>query len=139
MTEHDYAAAIATLAPLALGDTGGSGVAAQTLLSAFNGRCFQLDIVDLCTLDCRHYEAALAVIRGRVELGIEPHGLIDDGDRIFTRLWEQWQRIHVANRGLPDCYTCRGSGSVYVDPEDDANYARKPCSACGGKGYGQKK
>lgn len=138
MTKQDYAAAIVKLVSLAQGDTGGSRVAAQVLLSAYNGADFQLDIVDLCNLDHRYYQVALAVIRGRVELRVEPQNFVENGDEVFRDLWQQWQRLHVTNRGLPDCYTCHGSGSVYVDPEDDTNYDRKPCSACGGKGYGPK-
>lgn len=135
MTKQDYAAAIGKLLPLAQGDTGGSRVAAQVLLSAYNGGDYQLNIVDLCNLDRGYYQAALAVIRGRVELGIEPHNLLANGDEVFRELWQQWHRLHVTNRGLPDCDTCHGSGSVYVDPDDDANYDRKPCPKCGGKGF----
>ena len=138
MNEQEYAAAIAKLVTLARGDTGGSRVAAQVVLSAFNGTDYQLNIVDLCNLDRENYQAALDVIRGRVELGIEPHNLLVNGDQIFLELWQQWQRLHVSNRGLPDCNTCHGSGSVYVDPDDDDNYARKPCPKCCGKGFGPK-
>jgi hypothetical protein len=138
MTEQEYCDAIMKLVPLAQGDTGGSRVAAQVLLSAYNGDDFQLDIVDLCNLDREHYQAALAVIRGRVELRIEPHNLLANGDQVFRELWDRWQRIHVTNRGLPDCYTCHGSGSVYEDPEDDTNSARKLCPKCGGKGFGSR-
>jgi len=138
MTKQDYAAAIIKLVPLAQGDTGGSRVAAQVLLSAYNGNDFQLDIVDLCGLDSGHYQAALAVIRGRVELREEPQNFVENGDEVFRDLWQQWQRLHVTNRGLPDCFTCHGSGSVYVDPDDDTNYDRKPCPKCGGKGFGSK-
>ena len=138
MTKQDYAAAIIKLVPLAQGDTGGSRVAAQVLLSAYNGNDFQLDIVDLCRLDSGHYQAALAVIRGRVELREEPQNFVENGDEVFRDLWQQWQRLHVTNRGLPDCFTCHGSGSVYVDPDDDTKYDRKPCPKCGGKGFGSK-
>lgn len=69
---------------LAQGDTGGSRVAAQVLLSAYNGEAWQLNVVDLCVLDKSNYKAALDVIRGRVELYIEPHTLIANGIR-FSR------------------------------------------------------
>ena len=138
MTKQDYAAAIVKLVSLAQGDTGGSRVAAQVLLSAYNGADFQLDIVALGNLDHGYYQAALAVIRGRVELREEPQNFVKNGDEVFRDLWQQWQRLHVTNRGLPDCYTCHGSGSVYVDPDDDTNYDRKPCPKCGGKGFGSK-
>lgn len=138
MTKQDYAAAIVKLVSLAQGDTGGSRVAAQVLLSAYNGADFQLDIVDLCNLDRVYYQAALAVIRGRVELREEPQNFVENGDEVFRDLWHRWERLHVSNRGIPDCFTCHGSGSVYVDPEDDTNYDRKPCPKCGGKGFGSK-
>lgn len=138
MTEQDYALAIVKLVSLAQGDTGGSRVAAQVLLSAYNGADFQLDIVDLCNLDRAYYQASLAVIRGRVELREEPQNFVENGDEVFRDLWHRWERLHVSNRGLPDCFTCHGSGSVYVDPKDDTNYDRKPCPKCGGKGFGSK-
>jgi hypothetical protein len=101
MDKETYAAAIAKLVPLAQGDTGGSRVAAQVLLSAFNGEEWQLNIVELSLLDQGYYEAALDVIRGRVELGIEPHTLVEGGGRIFEELWLQWERYHVGNRARP--------------------------------------
>jgi hypothetical protein len=135
ITEQEYSAAIIKLVPLAQGDTGGSRVAAQVLLSAYNGADFQVNIVDLGNLDRGYYQAALAVIRGRVELGTEPQGFLENGSKVFSDLWKRWDRYHVANRGLPDCYTCNGSGSVCVDQEDDTNYARESCPKCGGRGY----
>jgi hypothetical protein len=138
MTKQDYAAAIVKLVSLAQGDTGGSRVAAQVLLSAYNGADFQLDIVALGNLDHGYYQAALAVIRGRVELREEPQNFVKNGDEVFRDLWHRWERLHVSNRGIPDCFTCHGSGSVYVDPDDDTNYDRKPCPKCGGKGFGSK-
>lgn len=139
MTEQEYAEAIVKLLPLAQGDTGGSRVAALVLLSAYNGADFQVNVVDLCNLDRGHYQAALAVIRGRVETGREPQNFLKNGDQIFRDLWAQWERYHVTNRGLPDCCVCNGSGSVYVDPDDDdESFIRKSCPECGGKGFGTK-
>ena len=134
-SEKEYSAAILKLAALAQGDTGGSRVAAQVLLSAYNGNDFQLNIVDLCNLDRGYYQAALAVIRGRVELGTEPQNLLEDGDRFFCELWKRWERYHVANRGLPDCSLCHGSGLIYEDMNDETNHSRKACPQCGGRGY----
>ena len=134
-TELEYSDAILKLAHLAEGDTGGSRVAAQVLLSAYNGNDFQLNIVDLCNLDRLHYQAALSVILGRVELGIEPQQLLDNGDQVFLDLWERWLRYHVANRGLPDCPACRGTGLLCDDQDDEVNDGWKACSRCGGRGY----
>jgi hypothetical protein len=135
ITEHEYSSAILKLVPLAQGDTGGSRVAAQVVLSAYNGRDFQLDIVDLCNLDRGSYQAALAVIRGRVELGIEPQDFLENGDKVFRELWQRWVRYHVANRGIPDCISCHGTGLIYEDMNDETNNTRKTCPRCGGRGY----
>ncbi|AGF80120.1 hypothetical protein UWK_03611 (plasmid) [Desulfocapsa sulfexigens DSM 10523] len=94
----EYIAGVETLVPLAQGDTGGARVAAQVLLSAYNGEDYQLNIVDLGLLDEKHYQAALAVIRGRTELRAEPHTLIFDGDKIFKTLWQDWKGYHVQRR-----------------------------------------
>jgi hypothetical protein len=138
ITKQEYTEAIVKLMSLAQSDTGGSRVAAQAILSAYNGEDYQLNIVDLCNLDHGHYQAALAVIRGRVELQKEPQNFVENGDAIFRDLWQQWRRLHVTNRGLPDCYTCRGSGSVYIELDKDEHYTRKSCPKCGGKGFGSK-
>lgn len=95
----EYAAAVKLLAGLAQQDTSGSRVAAQVLLSAYNGEEWQLDITDLGILSSDYYEAALVVIRGRTELMIEPHKLIENSEAIFHRLWDLWQAYHVNNRG----------------------------------------
>jgi len=54
ITLEEYMAGIETLVPLAQSDTGGARVAAQVLLSAYDGQGFQLDIVDLGLLDEKH-------------------------------------------------------------------------------------
>ena len=94
----EYITGVETLVPLAQSDTGGSRVAAQVLLSAYNGEAFQLNIVDLGLLDKKYYQAALAVIRGRTEHRAEPHTLIFDGETIFPALWKQWKGYHVQSR-----------------------------------------
>lgn len=134
ITTEDYANAVASLASLARRDTGGSRVAAQVLLSAYNGEQWQLDITDLCNLDRRYFEDALAVIRGRVELMIEPHTLIEDGETEFTELWEAWKRLNVQNRWKPTCRKCGGSGKVYRD-DDDMDDEGTTCPRCEGAGY----
>ncbi|WP_020678112.1 DUF7673 family protein [Geopsychrobacter electrodiphilus] len=99
ITIEEYATAVQFLAGLAQQDTSGSRAAAQVLLSAYNGEEWQLDITDLGVLSSDYYLAALAVIRGRTELMIEPHKLIENGEAIFDRLWDLWQAFHVKNRG----------------------------------------
>ncbi len=135
MTPEIYADAISRLAKIAQGDTGGSRVAAQVLLSAYNGEAFQLNIVDLCNLDQEHYQAALLVIRGRKELGREPQNFLRNGETVFRNLWERWERYHVENRGKPTCNLCYGSGLIPEHPDDECNYSQTTCSQCEGKGY----
>lgn len=99
LTKANYTEAVRILVKLAEKDCGGSRVAAQVLLSTYNGYNWQCDLTDLCNLDCEHYRAAIIVIRGRVELNCEPQRLIDDGDRVFEYLEQDWQAYHVRNRG----------------------------------------
>lgn len=63
----------------------------------------QLNVVDLGFLDMGHFYDAILVIQGRIELGVEPQNCIDDGCRIFSDLWKQWDEYHVANRGKMSC------------------------------------
>jgi hypothetical protein len=98
LTKADYAEAVKLLVKLAQTDCGGARVAAQVLLSAYNGNNWQCNLVDLCNLDAAHYRAAIIVIRSRVELNSEPQRLIANGDAIFDRLEEDWQSYHVKNR-----------------------------------------
>ena len=135
MDTEVYATAICKLVTLAQGDYGGSRVAAQILLSAYNGEAYQLNIVDLCILDENNYQAALLVIRGRVELGREPQTFLKNGDKIFRDLWNRWERYHVKNRAKPDCSNCNGRGFVFDNSDDDESYAENKCPLCKGKGY----
>jgi len=130
-----YSLAIHKLVTLAQGDTGGAKIAAQVLLSAYNGEAYQLNIVDLCNLDKDHYGAALSVIRGRKELGREPQVFLKNGDQIFEGLWQQWERYHVENRGKPTCNLCYGSGLIPEYPDDDNNDSQKTCTQCEGRGF----
>jgi hypothetical protein len=135
MDKETYGEAIRILAVMAQGDTGGARVAAQVLLSAHNGSDFQLNLVDLGNLDDTHYQAALAVIRGRTELRAEPAGFLENGDKVMQALWDQWQRYHVTNRGKPTCDLCWGAGVIPEYPDDESNYSQKTCTQCEGKGY----
>ena len=67
------------------------------------------------------------------ELGIEPHTLVNNGDKIFEDLWLKWERYHVTNRGIPDCYFCYGTGMVYADEKGGDEL--KQCPECDGKGF----
>ncbi len=107
ITCEEYRQAVVRLVTLAGGDTGGSRVAAQVVLSAYNGHEWQLSIPDLCNLDSSNYQAALNVIRGRTELLTEPQKLITDGEDHFRRLWKQWERYHLSNQWAVARFTRR--------------------------------
>lgn len=131
ITQDQYAKAIVKLMNVARGDTSGSRAAAQVLLSAYNGSAWQLNVTDLCSLDADNYQAAIEVIRGRKEIGYEPHEFIQDGTGHFEALWNQWKRYHVNFRWMRDCDECYGAGDVYEDEQEDT---RVPCTRCGGAG-----
>ena len=135
ITLEEYMAGIEVLVPLAQSDTGGARVAAQVLLSAYNGESFQLDITDLGNLDQKNYIAALAVIRGRTEHRTEPHKIVFDGDTIFPALWKQWLKYHTDHRWKPYCSVCRGLGLMYEDQDDENNDNQITCTECNGVGF----
>lgn len=99
ITPDQYATAVQRLSVWAKSDVGASKVCAQVLLSAYNGYEFHLDITDLCLLDPDLYSSALVVIRGRVELRMEPHETLENGGKVFDNLWKQWACLHVSKRG----------------------------------------
>ncbi len=129
-----YAEAVIVFVHLAQHSTAGGRVAAQVLLSAYNGFEFQLDIADMGSLDRENYELAMAIIRGRYETGIEPHALIKDGGRVFGALWEKWHHLHVKERGKQTCPACDGRGAIYLNSEDEEDMRTRPCARCEGKG-----
>ena len=129
MTKDDYKKAVAGLMDLAEQCSGGSRVAAQVLLSAYNGFDFQLDVSDMGNLDRKNFELAMAVIRGRYECGMEPHNALPDGDNRFDRLYDRFKgRFHVTNRGKVDCPKCDGRGRIYKTQEEDEPGV--PCEYC---------
>lgn len=129
----EYEEAIRIMTNLAQTDTSGGRVAAQVVLSAYNGDEWQLDVTELSLLDGKYYLAALNVIRGRKELMIEPHNLIPDGREIFHRIWDRWQRYHISNRWKQTCFTCSGRGRI-VEYDDHDQETRTPCHRCDGTG-----
>jgi hypothetical protein len=134
ITKEQYAAAVIEFIKLARQDTSGARVAAQVLLSAYNGDAFQLDVSSLCNLDSNNHKLAMTIIKGRYDTHCEPHDLIKNGSQIFGELWDQWIRLHVETRGLPICDACNGRGSVWVNPDDDNCSKTRPCTRCAGKG-----
>lgn len=130
ITREEYRAGIETLLKVARTSTSGGRAAAQVLLSAYNGQGFQLDVTDLCMLGSGYYEAALNVIRGRVELMEEPHTLVENGDFIFPEIWEKWNRYSLENRHKPLCRECYGSGKE----GNENGEVIGECRWCGGTG-----
>lgn len=93
-----YRDAVLHLVGLARGDTGGAAVAAQVLLSLYDGSSWQVDLAALCDLDYIYLKSVLLVIRGRVMLSEEPHNVIADGRLIFDELKFQWAALNVNQR-----------------------------------------
>lgn len=131
VSREEYAQAVVAAIHLARQCTSGARVAAQALLSAYNGQEFQLDVSDLGNLDRKNYEVVLTVIRGRCDTGYEPHSMVKNGSKIFGDLWDKWKRLHVEERGKRECPTCDGWGRV--DRDEDGEGGRE-CPRCAGSG-----
>ena len=134
VSRDNYTKATLALCQLALGDTSGSRTAAQMLLSAYNGKNWQLDITDLCNLDPTNFQHAMVFITCRAKLYTEPHTLLKNGDELFGRLHNHWYQLHIDNRWKTLCYECYGSREVYIDPDDENNENTKTCQVCNGLG-----
>ena len=139
ITVDNYADAVSKLVPVAKSDTGQSYRCAQVLLSAYNGGEFFLSIPELSGLDADLYDAAIMVIRGRSELRIEPHILIQNGKQIFYNLYDRWPNLRLENIGKVNCPVCRGRGVIYDDHDDEVeatpcNYCKKTGRVCRCKG-----
>ena len=98
VTSDDYTRALEKLMSVATQDTGQSGVAAQVLLSLYNSHEWHMGLVDLCALDTDLFAAALIAIRGRFVLMQEPQNVIENGDRRFARIWDNWHQYHLSER-----------------------------------------
>jgi len=98
VTEVDYRDAVSLLVKAAQSDTSCSMVAAQVLLSLYNGYEFHIDLAALGALDYQLLHAALIAIRGRTILLNEPHDVIENGKKIFAVLSDEWAHLHVKHR-----------------------------------------
>lgn len=85
---------VETLLGLAIGDSGGATPAALVLLSAYNSQDFQVPVDELCRLDPDNYRHAINVITLRYR-GIEPHEVIENGERRFVALWEEHKHLRT--------------------------------------------
>lgn len=99
LTQQDYATAVNQLLAFAFQDTGGSKGCAMVLLTAYNDADYQLKFSDLGNLSDALYSAALVVIRARVELRLEPHEVINNGNHVFAELWQWWQGYQPVEGG----------------------------------------
>jgi hypothetical protein len=131
VSREEYGKAVVATISLAMHGTSSGSIAAQALLSAYNGGEFQLDVAGLSCLDRENYEIVLTVIKGRYDTGIEPHCLIKKGSNIFRDLWSRWERLSVEERGKTSCSACKGFGKIYQDDEDMEG---KKCTKCAGTG-----
>lgn len=134
VTKEVYAEAVVGLLELARQPTSGGRVAAQVLLSAYNGFDYQLDVSDMGSLDPKNFETAMTVIRGRYQTGVEPHNLVSNGSRIFEKLWELWLRLHVKESGKVESPGCDGKGELWLNPDDENDDRTETCPRCAGKG-----
>ena len=134
VSKEQYAEAVVKFVNLARQPTSGGRVAAQVLLSAYNGSDFQLDVAGMGSLDWKNYEIAVTIIRGRYETGKEPHMLVVNGSSIFRDLWDTWFAMHVKERGKATCPTCDGQGELFLNPDHEDDHRTKPCPRCAGKG-----
>ncbi len=130
---EEYEEAVLLLTGVAQTDTSGGRVAAQVVLSAYNGSEWQLDVTELSLLDGEYYQAALNVIRGRKEIMVEPHDLISNGQEIFYLIRDRWQQYHISNRWKQTCSTCNGLGDI-VEYDDYDRETRTPCHKCNSTG-----
>lgn len=135
VSKEEYRLAIDQLLALAQGDSSENRTAAQLLLSTYDGGNFQLSVTELCDLDREYFPAAITVIRGRRDTGIEPQLLIENGEQQFKDLCNRWERLHLSNRAKPSCPGCFGSGRAPEFPDDVNNYSEVVCPVCGGKGF----
>ncbi|MEZ5508169.1 MAG: hypothetical protein R3F38_20315 [Gammaproteobacteria bacterium] len=91
VTQKEYQNAVLALLELAFKDCGGARFAAQVLLSIYDGDRWKADLAGICCgLDSYYFHSALLVLRGRALLMREPHAVIEDGEKRFKALAEDW-------------------------------------------------
>jgi hypothetical protein len=98
ITIEQYTESVEKLVGLAQQHSSGARVAAQVLLSAYNGCEFPLDIADLSCLNDFYYRHAINIIRGRAECLYEPQRKIKNGSKIFVELCDDWHSLHISER-----------------------------------------
>lgn len=83
-------AALRRLLPIALGDTGQSGVVARFLLNLYNGNRFPFDNTDLRRLDQQVSEDCIAVLRMDSLPAQEVHTYFSNGSQIWEKMASDW-------------------------------------------------
>lgn len=89
----DYQESVIELYKVASRGTGSSEVAAQVLLSCYNGYDYKVSIPELCTLDDCNFKHAINCITGRTQLMKEPQELIKNGSELFEKLAKKWEHL----------------------------------------------
>lgn len=83
------------LVPIALRDTGQSGVVGRFLLGLYNGRDYRFDLTHLRGLDTSVFVDCMNVLLMDNQPEIEVHLRVANGEAIWQRLKEKW-----ASKGL---------------------------------------
>lgn len=94
----DYSSSVKRLVEVAFSDTGAASAAAQVLLACYNDKNWQLNVVDLGSLDYGLMRDAFIVMRGWLFIHEYPHNVIEGGQEIFCALEDQWQHMRVDKR-----------------------------------------
>lgn len=87
---NDGEAALRELLPVAMSDTGQSGVVAMFLLGLYNGTRFPFNLRELRRLDRDLFDRCQAVLAMDFQPEREVHEYFEDGGRIFESLAETW-------------------------------------------------
>lgn len=82
--------ALRRLIPIALGDTGQSGVVGRFLLSLYNGPAYPFALTELRALDLELFNDCLAVLRLDHYPEQEVHCYLPDGNQVFSQLVTMW-------------------------------------------------
>lgn len=133
VTKEAYAEAVVQLLNTTqMSGTSGARACARLLLSLYNSSEWHFDMSEMGLLDYENYVPAVIAIRGREELMIEPHQLVENGDDIFSALWSRFERFRKTEIWKPECKSCEGRGQHWDDDADDWG---EECSKCDGRGY----
>lgn len=82
---------------------GGSQVAAEVLLSLYDGYSYQCNLAGLaCRLDDGYLLNAVHAIQLRALTLTEPHNVIDNGQQVFDALVKRWPELHIDKRSYSE-------------------------------------